>query len=71
MLLELVDATKAARTATGMPGIGTRAKAGRIQVVLVTKRKSGRTNIDPLSDFVPMADAIATLRQIAADRAFR
>lgn len=67
-LTDLMQATQAARTATKMP-IGTRAKAGKLQVVLVTY--SGKdTVVDPLSGWVALQDAVQTLRDIARDGGF-
>jgi hypothetical protein len=67
-LKQLRAATLAARAATGMPGISTEAARGKFRVVLVTVGK--KTIVDPLSDFVPIAEAVEILRQIEADKGF-
>lgn len=64
------SATIDARNETGMQGISTRVERGQFQVVNVTF--SGKSTIvDELSDWVSPLDAVAILRQIAADKAFR
>lgn len=68
-LLQLAAATRAARTAAKMPGIGTRADRGLVQVVNVTTKKGGAI-VDPLSDWITIPEAIETMRQIEADKGF-
>ncbi len=70
LLADLQAATMAARSSTGMP-IGTRVRRGKFQVVSVTHMSNGDSIVDPLSDWVTFGDAVETLRQIAADKAFR
>ena len=70
-LFSLQQATRNARAATGMNGIGTEVSCGLVRVVNVTLQKRKAPLIDPLSDFLPAEQAIKVLEQIAADKAFR
>lgn len=65
----LAKATRSAQIATGM-NIGTSVKAGMFRVELVTYANR-KTIVDPLSDDLDMAGAIAVLDQIAADKGWK
>lgn len=58
MLNELRTATIDARTRTGDGSISTRVSRGRFQVVRVTYRKSGVSDVAELSDWLSIGDAI-------------
>lgn len=70
-LFQLSAATRAARTAAKMSGIGTQVERGLFQVVNVTPTKKGGSIVDPLSDWISISEAIEVMRQIEADRGFR
>ncbi len=57
-------ATLAARERTGDKAIGTAVKQGRFQVQRVTFSKSGLSAVQPLSDYLTPADALAFLTEM-------
>lgn len=60
-LLEIRQATINAISRTGDQYIGTQAKMGRLQVVRAVPVKGGRYDIQPLTDYLPIVDAIKFL----------
>jgi hypothetical protein len=66
-LNELRTATMNARKRTGQ-NIGTQAKAGKLQVVRVDfpAELNGASIVTPMSGYLPHADAVKFLNQVAA-----
>lgn len=62
---DLRRATLAARQRTGDTALGTRVNAGLFQVVRVTYG-GGRSAVQPMSEYLPAADAISFLNELAA-----
>ena len=60
-LLEIRQATIRAIDRTGDQYIGMQVKAGRLQVVRAVPVKGGRYDIQPLTDYLPIVDAIKFL----------
>lgn len=54
-------ATTAARVRLGDQSIGTQVSGGRVQVVRVTYRRNGTSEVAPVSDFLPLDKAAAFL----------
>lgn len=60
----LMIATRDAKSRTGDDAVSTRVKQGKIQICRVTyatAAKRGRSTVTPLTEYMPMADAIAHL----------
>ncbi len=57
-------ATLAARERTGDKAIGTAVKQGKFQVQRVTFKKGGTSIVEPLSDYLLPADAVAFLMEL-------
>lgn len=62
---DIRKATLAARVRTGDKALGTAVKAGRFQVQRVTFSKSGLSAVQPLSDYLAPADAVAFLSELS------
>ena len=65
-LLEIRQATINAISRTGDQYIGTQAKMGRLQVVRAVPVKGGRYDIQPLTDYLTIVDAIKFLDDMGA-----
>ena len=60
-ILKIRQATIRAIDRTGDQYIGMQVKAGRLQVVRAVPVKGGRYDIQPLTDYLPIVDAIKFL----------
>lgn len=65
-ILKIRQATIQAIERTGDQYIGTQVKAGRLQVVRAVPVKGGRYDIQPLTDYLPIGDAIKFLDDMGA-----
>ncbi|WP_298236601.1 hypothetical protein [uncultured Azohydromonas sp.] len=65
-LMDLRNATLAARQRTNDDTISTRVEAGRVQVVRVTypPRKHGRSVVTPITGFLAPEDAVRALETL-------
>ena len=61
ILAEIRNATLDARVRMRDNTIGTRAEAGKLQIIRVTYSGSGISTIVPASEWMPAADVIAAL----------
>lgn len=57
----LQQATLAARARLDDPSIATHVNAGKLQVVRVTYRPSGRSDVTPVSEWLSVEDTVAFL----------
>ena len=65
-ILKIRQATIRAMDRTGDQYIGMQVKAGRLQVVRAVPVKGGRYDIQPLTDYLPIVDAIKFLDDMGA-----
>lgn len=65
-ILKIRQATIRAIDRTGDQYIGMQVKAGRLQVVRAVPVKGGRYDIQPLTDYLPIVDAIKFLDDMGA-----
>ena len=65
-ILKLRQAMIRAIDRTGDQYIGMQVKAGRLQVVRAVPVKGGRYDIQPLTDYLPIVDAIKFLDDMVA-----
>lgn len=65
-ILKIRQATIQAIERTGDQYIGTQVKAGRLQVVRAVPVKGGRYDIQQLTDYLPIGDAIKFLDDMGA-----
>ena len=63
-LMELRAATIAAIKRTADQHIATQVKAGKIQVVRAVPKKNGLFTVTPVSDYLPIQDAIKFLGEM-------
>jgi len=66
ILFQIRDATLACRKRNNDKSIGTSADQGLLRVERVTYAKNGISTINPLSDWLPIADAISFLNEYSA-----
>lgn len=62
---QIQSKTLAARARTGNNGVGTKVKAGRVQVVDVTFDAKGNSTVKPLSDWGSQDEAMKFLDALA------
>lgn len=60
------NALQAAQQRTGDPTLSTAVKKGKIQVCRVTYDSKGRSTVTPVTDYLPMDDAMTYLEKMGA-----
>jgi len=63
-LLQLRNATLAARQRTGDDHIGTRVEAGRVQVVRAVPAARGRFDVTPITGWLTAQEALNAIRAL-------
>lgn len=58
---QIRNATLSARNRTGDNAIGTCVKNGKFKIVRVTYPKGSTSNVESLSDFLPISECVAKL----------
>ena len=65
----LQAATKAAKEALGLPGLGVQVAKGKAQIVNVTYDAKGKSKVIALTEWFPVGETVSRLKQMTAEAA--